>query len=86
MYVTSTSDTHQSLFYFLNTKLREMPLLLFNSKTIGQLWYSEAMYYKKKTTTHNDIYRMISLIVQPYSNNLRHDFIQYLMKETSTMC
>lgn len=26
---------------------------------------------KKKTTTHNDIYRMISLIVQPYSNNLR---------------
>lgn len=66
-----------------------MPLLLFNSMKIGQLWYSEAMYYKKtpkKTTTHNDIYRMISLIVQPYSNNLRHDFIQYLMKETSTMC
>lgn len=50
-----------------------MPLLLLNSKKIGQPSYSEAMFNKKK---HDHIYQMISLIVQPYSNNLKHDFIQ----------
>lgn len=58
---------------FLIQNEREMPLLLLNSKKIGQPSYSEAMFNKKK---HDHIYQMISLIVQPYSNNLKHDFIQ----------
>lgn len=58
---------------FLIQNEREIPLLLLTVRKLANFHTPKLCSTKKK---HDHIYQMISLIVQPYSNNLKHDFIQ----------